>query len=530
MSPQFAKIRAGLTTVSAIAGLALTSVTAWAGASVTGPLVHQNLAVYLVHDPAATAVAPLDLGTATREGLVKFHKSEGGQTVLIDNLSDKAVFAQTGTFLVGGLQDQIVGRSIVLAPRTSANLMTIYCVERGRSEARGLGRDSYSTIPALLPASVAQLAILEGPASLLAVVKRLRQIGVWASTEGLRRKLSERMGVPIRSTSSPTSLPLALQNEDLERAEQRYLDDLYSEAAGRGDVVGAIFAVNGRLVNAEVYSSTALFRVMWPQVLRAAAIKAIAERTEGAPVAPAVERAIEFVSARPASEAQSAQVASSSTPQVMRLDDGTWVARSRPASEAPRTRDVDSSEHRALQRGGGNSVYRGYLDGDDLLAEGSRIERTLVTMLRSTDNPLFPEVTWAVAGIRANDHEIQLLSSVAQDVEHNLLNSIRRSIDNDERGRALLGKLLDDTSESYARSSPLELLEASATALRLGPSIVGVLLMALAMASLRVVFLKLMTRARTWRAALLTRSRHPPTGARALLTTKAALSLPSSDW
>ena len=327
-------------------GLALLSVRAWAGPNVTGPFVHQNLAVYLVHDQSATESAPLDLGTAIREGFVRFHKHEGSHTLLVDNLSDKAVFAQVGAFLVGGLQDQIIGRSIVLAPRTNGNLMSIYCVERGRSEARGGGPDSYSTIPTLLPASAAQLSVLEGPASLLAVIKRLRQIGVWASTEGLRRKLSERMGVPIQSASAPTSLPLGLQNEDLDRADQRYLDPLGSEAGGQADVVGAVFAVNGRLINADVYSSTALFRAMWPQVLRAAAIKAIAERTEGAPVAPAVERAIEFISARPASEAQAAQVASTSKPRGMRLDDGTWVVRDRPTSDA---QTPQRSTHRSVR-------------------------------------------------------------------------------------------------------------------------------------------------------------------------------------
>jgi hypothetical protein len=372
--------------------------------------------------------------------------------------------------------------------------------------------------------------LLEGLASLLAVVKRLRQIKVWASTKNLRRKLSERMGVPIQSASSPTSLPRGLESEDLNRAEQRYLDALGSEAGGQADVVGAVFAVNGRLVNADVYSSTALFRAMWPQVLRAAAIKAIAERTESAPVPPAVERAIDFVSARPAGEAQTAQVASSSEPQVMRLDDGTWMVRERPSSAA---QEVNSSEHRNVGRGDEIPVYRGYLDRENLLAESSSIERTLVTMLRSTGTPFFPEVTWAGVGIRGSDHEMQLLSSIAQDVEHNLLNSVRRSIDHDERGRALLGALLDNTGESYVLSSPLEWFGASRTdLLLLRPNLAGVLVMALAMAPLMFGFFKIMTRRRIPQSSaratprLECASSTVAQRARALRVMNAALSLP----
>ena len=133
-------------------------------------------------------------------------------------------------------------------------------------------------------------------------------------------------------------------------------------------------------------------------------------------------------------------------------------------------------------------------------------------MLRSTATPFLPEVTWTVAGIRGNDHDMQLLSSIAQDVEHNLLNSVRRSIDQDDRGRAVLGALLDNTSESYVLSSPLEWLGGSRTD---RSNLVAVLLTALAMAPLMFGFFKLMPRGRTRRAAALATTGHRPAGANA---------------
>jgi hypothetical protein len=50
---------------------------------------------------------------------------------------------------------------------------------------------------------------------------------------------------------------------------------------GQSDVIGYAFAVNGRVNSAEVYASGDLFRKLWPKLLKASAVEAVAELEKG---------------------------------------------------------------------------------------------------------------------------------------------------------------------------------------------------------------------------------------------------------
>jgi hypothetical protein len=43
------------------------------------------------------------------------------------------------------------------------------------------------------------------------------------------------------------------------------------------DVIGYAFAINGKINSADVYAANALFRKLWPSLLKASAVEAIAE-------------------------------------------------------------------------------------------------------------------------------------------------------------------------------------------------------------------------------------------------------------
>src|SRR5205823_10284844 len=49
---------------------------------------------------------------------------------------------------------------------------------------------------------------------------------------------------------------------------------------GQNDVIGYAFAINGKVNSADVYVSSALFKKLWPRLLKANAIEAIAEQQD----------------------------------------------------------------------------------------------------------------------------------------------------------------------------------------------------------------------------------------------------------
>jgi hypothetical protein len=78
------------------------------------------------------------------------------------------------------------------------------------------------------------------------------------------------------------------------------------KAAGEADddIVGYVFAVNGKINSAEVYESNGLFRKMWPKLLDASATEAIANRADVNAAPPEAKAAHAFLNAPAAAPAK----------------------------------------------------------------------------------------------------------------------------------------------------------------------------------------------------------------------------------
>lgn len=414
-------IATALTSLLTLAGSTLWSASASAEFRVDGPFTYDNLSVYRVHDGAAQASAPLDVGTAVKQGLVKFHSSiNSGVSVTADNLSDRAVFVQFGTLLVGATQDQVVGTEYILPPRSIGTPIHIFCVEKGRWEPRA-GEDaaSYSTTGALLPSGMAHLAMLAG-SDHSSVADRLRQIGVWMNVDDIQRNLSDVTGIPIEQ--STTSLPATLKNPALESAERPYLAALRTKYQEDPDIFGVVFAVNGKLQSADIYSSGDLFRQMWPQLLRTAAIEAIAAKGNALQTPPESGRVRAF------------------------LSESTIGPISDSLFERDRGIEKHYGEHAAYYevRSSGHWFHRRYLTRGNLLAPALTLQQTVLTLLE----------TGAVGkkwGIPITDQEgdqafqVGLLSNIVSDSQHSILRSANIESHVSERARVLLEPVLDRT-------------------------------------------------------------------------------------
>jgi len=107
-----------------------------------------------------------------------------------------------------------------------------------------------------------------------------RQQKVWDGVQAAQQRLAAATGADVRSPQSATSLQLALENKKLADAREAYVAALKAAGEADDDIVGYVFAVNGKLNSAEVYESNGLFRKMWPKLLDASAIEAISHRND----------------------------------------------------------------------------------------------------------------------------------------------------------------------------------------------------------------------------------------------------------
>jgi ARG and Rhodanese-Phosphatase-superfamily-associated Protein domain len=104
---------------------------------------------------------------------------------------------------------------------------------------------------------------------------------VWSKVAEAQVKLSENVRETVNAQRSATSLQLSLENKQLQQMREAYISKLVKIVEGQGDVIGYAFAINGKVNSADVYASSQLFKKLWPKLLRATAVEAIAELRRG---------------------------------------------------------------------------------------------------------------------------------------------------------------------------------------------------------------------------------------------------------
>lgn len=252
------------------------------GLTVSGPIVHDNLAVYLVHGKDTIAgEAFLTLDEALAKKVLVVHETENVNELTVDNVSEReSIFIQGGEIVSGGKQDRVLGLDLVVPPKTKGVKLASFCVEQGRWSKRARQSAAYFS---------SNLNHANSVSMKLAIRRHADQRAVWDEVSKTQGKLQANARL-APSIDSPTSLDLTLEDPKLKVTLKQYTDRLAKAIEGRTDVVGFAFAVNGELNSADVYGSNALLCKLWPKLLKASAVEAVAERQKDKTfAAPAVD-------------------------------------------------------------------------------------------------------------------------------------------------------------------------------------------------------------------------------------------------
>jgi hypothetical protein len=288
------------------------------GYRVSGPFTHENLALYFVHGEADKDPVPLTLEEALAKNRIRVDETSKVNELSLENLGDEEVFIQAGDIVKGGKQDRVIGVSL-LVPRKSGKIpISSFCVEQGRWTARGSEDASrFASAGSSVPSRRAKMAIYAAPAPASSADlpdyramdnTSARQSEVWRDVAQMQRKLQENVGAPVASPLSKSSLQLSLENEKLADAKQPYLKVLKEAAEKENDVVGYVFAVNGKINSGDVYPSNGLFKKMWSKLLNSSVTEAIGEKNGEAGAPPTTEQVLAFLDEAEKGKAQVRQV------------------------------------------------------------------------------------------------------------------------------------------------------------------------------------------------------------------------------
>jgi hypothetical protein len=291
---------------------------------VSGPYTHKNLTIFLLHGAnQSRGPAPLTLQEAMKRKLVVVRETGDVNRLTIQNRSSQEVFVQAGDIVKGGQQDRVLAIDLIVPPRSGRIPIDAFCVEQGRWSRRG---DEAVTAFSASDNALASKGLK------IAAKAKASQGEVWANVGKAQEKLAANLGggrsvTPARgrtgqgmgsgggsgfgagaapqaantpliaqdnyrvastrpasdplalvaNSASPSSLQLTLENKLVKDTASDYVKTLSSIINGKRDVIGFVFAINGQINSADVYSSNALFVKLWPKMLEASAIEAIAE-------------------------------------------------------------------------------------------------------------------------------------------------------------------------------------------------------------------------------------------------------------
>jgi len=237
---------------------------------ISEPVTYKNLTIFLIHGKdAITKGNILTLQEAMERDILIVYETSEVNTLAVENVSKEyQVFIQSGDIVKGGKQDRVLAVSILIPAMSGRIEIASFCVESGRWEKRG--REDAGKFSSSNDRIVSKDLKI-------AANKTKSQQEVWAKVGEAQGKLSRNVGGTVNSGVSATSLQLSLEDKKVTATVDEYINKLSAAIAGKNDVVGYAFAINGKINSADVYVSNALFKKLWPRMLKASAVEAVAE-------------------------------------------------------------------------------------------------------------------------------------------------------------------------------------------------------------------------------------------------------------
>jgi len=243
-----------------------------AGYRLSGPYTHNNLTVFLVHGKDQTTRTFLTLQEALAQKKVRVYETKEVNELAIKNFSNENIYVQAGDIVRGGDQDRMISIDFIVPPKSGRMPIAAFCVESGRWNKRG---NEESAVFVSSENGVVSKDIK------LAAKSAKSQREVWETVKVAQDKLGRNVGGSVQDQASTSSLELSVESPKVKATTAAYLKSLSGILQNKSDVIGYVFAINGKVNSADVYASHALFAKLWPKLIKASAVEAVAEIQNG---------------------------------------------------------------------------------------------------------------------------------------------------------------------------------------------------------------------------------------------------------
>ncbi|GAB4510751.1 MAG: hypothetical protein Tsb0020_28280 [Haliangiales bacterium] len=219
---------------------------------------YQNLTlVPVVSTAAASGSRYLVLDEGMKSGKVRVVETENGGSVnelVLINRSSDPLFLLAGEVIIGGKQDRIIGKDMVIGANSRESI-PVFCVEHGRWSGR---KAEFSTAKALAHTKLRKKA------------KYSSQSEVWqeVSSKNAKRRVENDTDT-YRRVATDRSVASSIA------AYEAHFTQALAKLDQRDDMVGYVVALNGEIVAIETFGSPKLFRQLEDKLLRSYYVEAV---------------------------------------------------------------------------------------------------------------------------------------------------------------------------------------------------------------------------------------------------------------
>jgi hypothetical protein len=229
--------------------------------TVKNPSGYENLTLFPLVGPVATYSSYTLLDDAIRSGQVKVQEKDGGEvnTVRMKNTGKSYIFGIAGEIVSGAKQDRMLQDDVLLPSGSGWLDVPVYCTEHGRWTGTSM---SFGTKGYVASGRVRERA-----------AKTQSQQEVWAEVDAAHEGLG--VATPSRAFAK------VYEDRAAREQAQPYYDKLDRLPELCPKALGVVVAVGNRIVCADAFGSPALFRKMWPKLLRSYVIDAMQSRPAG---------------------------------------------------------------------------------------------------------------------------------------------------------------------------------------------------------------------------------------------------------
>jgi len=199
------------------------------------------------------------------------HPRRGAEVnrLMLTNNSDRPLILLAGEIVMGGKQDRVVGKDRLIPARSEPIDLSVFCVEPHRwvGSTALFGGASFT---------------MAQPSIRLKAMANKDQQAVW--DEVARAKSSVAFAVPApaaQAIADTSSYAKTMENREVQYRMnavagpiERSYDKLMRELRAQ-NAVGAVVAINGEIVWADIFASPSLLEKYWPKLVRSYAAEAV---------------------------------------------------------------------------------------------------------------------------------------------------------------------------------------------------------------------------------------------------------------